>query len=129
MLGAHLLVMELMAYPFQTKTGLIFAVSKYHRTGEEYAPDFTSSSPIPIYTHPLKVWKDGVEEKDWEGDTFDLVCCDCGLTHNTAVMHNTETNEMKVIMSRSQGSTAQYRRYKNSRLQQGKDTKWKIVRR
>ena len=90
------------------------------------APKYVDKTPIELDVHPLKFWIDDVEQEGREGDTFDLACCDCGLTHNVAVIRDTATGHIKVCMSRNNRSTAQYRRYGNSRLQRGKDSKWRL---
>ena len=90
-------------------------------------PTFTDSNPIELNVHSLRVWHDDVEVEGWEGDTFDLVCCDCGLTHDVAVIRDTSNGAIKICMSRKERNTAQYRRHKSGYLHEGKGL-WRLIR-
>ena len=90
-------------------------------------PTFTDDHPIDLDIHPLRVWCNEEEQYDWEGDTFDLVCCDCGLTHNVAVIRDTQTEQIRILMHGNAASTAQYRRYKRGTLHKI-NGKWRLIR-
>lgn len=87
----------------------------------------TDDTPIKLDVHPLEVWKGEMKLKDWEGDTFTFVCCDCSLVHHVGVMRDTNTGRILIGMSRDSRSTAQYRRYEDGSLHRGVG-KWRLVR-
>lgn len=87
----------------------------------------TDDAPIKLDVHPLEVWKDDVKLRDWEGDTFTLICCDCSLVHHVGVMRDTHTGRILVGMSSDSRRTAQYRRNKRGNLHNG-NGKWRLIR-
>lgn len=90
-------------------------------------PTFTDAAPLELNVHPLIVYVDEVEQEGWEGDTFDFVCCDCGLTHSVGIIHHVGSGAIRLCMRRNERSTAQYRRHKKGYLHNG-NGKWRMIR-
>jgi len=87
----------------------------------------TDAAPIELDIHHLDVWKGEMKLRDWEGDTFTFVCCDCFLVHRVGVMRDKHTGKTLILMSRNDRSTAQYRRHKDGGLHRGVG-KWRMIR-
>jgi len=90
----------------------------------------TSLDHVRLNLHKIKVERDGVEitEDIYKGDTFTLICCDCGLTHRVGIMQNMTTGETTLLFERDNRATGQYRRQTRVLLHKGIG-KWKLVRR
>jgi len=90
--------------------------------------DVRDCEPIKLDVSDLEVLADGAAQCGFEGDTFRLVCCDCGLTHGVGVMRKKDTGEMMVMLERNDRATAQYRRHGKADLIKGIG-KWVMRRR
>jgi len=97
-------------------------------------PEVSDHDPIILDIKDVvttREYSDGRQEtieNVYEGDTFKLVCCDCGLVHRIGVIRDKFTGGIRVFMERDERSTAQHRRHLHCALHRGIG-KWKLVRR